>query len=306
MRYTKPPLTFEQQVCLLCKRGMVGDTEQMQQHLSTVSYYRLSGYWHPFRAHDDSFKPGTTFEEVWKRYTFDRQLRLLVMDAIESIEVAVRSELAHHHAIAHGAFAYADDPLSLPKLAPLQRVEFLERVADETQRSKEAFVQHFTAKYGDCHMHLPVWMIVEVMTFGTLLTFFRGSSHYVKQAVASKFGVPAKVFGSWLLTLNMVRNICAHHGRLWNRELGLKPLIPRREGYPEWYQPVRVQNNRLFCVLMICQYSLCKLNLLNNWLSRLDSLLQQHPDIPRASMGFPDDWRSSPIWKDLKGLKFDA
>lgn len=301
MRFEKPPLTIKQQADLLCQRGLVGDPDRMQQCLKVVSYYRLSGYWYPFRRSDDTFKPDTSFAEVWTRYAFDRQLRLLVMDAIERIEVAVRSKLAHYHATAHGAFAYATEPSSLPKLTSGDRTSFLERAEDETRRSKESFVKHFKAKYGDCHKHLPVWMMAEVMTFGTLLTFFRGSSHRVKQDVASEFGMPAKVFRSWLLTLNMVRNICAHHGRLWNRELGLKPLIPRPGKYPEWHNPVPVGNNRMFCVLTICQYCLRKLDSDSDWAWQLHSLLREHPDIPQLAMGIPDNWQDCPIWKGAQG-----
>ena len=99
MKYAKPPLTLEQQADQLLPRGMVGDRDVMIARLRSVSYYRLSGYWFPFRNADDSFKPGTSFEAVWNRYVFDRRLRLLVMDAIERIEVAVRSQLAHHHSL---------------------------------------------------------------------------------------------------------------------------------------------------------------------------------------------------------------
>lgn len=303
MRFEKPPLTIKQQVDLLCRRGLVGDTGRMQQCLKVVSYYRLSGYWYPFRRDDDTFKPDTSFSEVWRRYTFDRRLRLLVMDAIERIEVAVRSKLAHYHALAHGAFAYATEASSLPKLTFGDHASLLERIEDETERSKENFVKHFKAKYGDCHTHLPVWMMAEVMTFGTLLTFFRGSPHRVQQDVASEFYMPAKVFGSWLLTLNMVRNICAHHGRLWNRELGLKPLIPRPDKYPEWHEPVEVRNNRVFCVLTICQYCLHKLDSASDWAQELLRLLDAYSGIPLGAMGLPDNWQDCPIWRTVKKRK---
>lgn len=119
MKYTKPPLTIEAQVELLFQRGMEGDCDLMAQRLKVVNYYRLSGYWHTFRQPNDMFKAGTSFDLVWNTYAFDRHLRLLVMDAIERIEIAVRSLMAYHHAHEHGPFAYVDDPTSLPKLAPM-------------------------------------------------------------------------------------------------------------------------------------------------------------------------------------------
>ena len=89
MKYTKPALTFEQQADLLLTRGMTGDRAAVIQRLRVVNYYRLSGYWFPYRRLDDSFEPGTTFDTVWQHYVFDRRLRLLVMDAVERMEVAV-------------------------------------------------------------------------------------------------------------------------------------------------------------------------------------------------------------------------
>ena len=83
LKFTKPPLSYQQQAELLIGRGMViPDHDAMMRQLEAVGYYRLCSYWHPFKQADSSFVPGTSFETVWKRYVFDRQLRLAVMDAI--------------------------------------------------------------------------------------------------------------------------------------------------------------------------------------------------------------------------------
>lgn len=299
MKYTKPPLSFEQQADLLLKRGMQGDRSFMIERLQSVNYYRLSGYWYPLRLlNEDRFKPWVSFEMVWNRYVFDRHLRLVVMDAIERIEIAVRTNIAFYHAHDYSPFAYAEDPLSLPKLKPEGWENFQQRILEETKRSKDTFVKHFNKKYGDCHDHLPVWMIIEVMTFGTVLTFFCNASHKLKRNVASIFGLPSTVFENWLLTLNMIRNICAHHGRLWNRELGVKPFIPKYDQYPEWHEPVKIRNNRTFVILTICQYCLSIIAPQSRRAFRLDDLLNKQSEIPLKSMGFPDDWKENQIWKN--------
>ena len=79
MKYTKPPLTFEQQADLLISRGLIADKSTLITRLKSVSYYRMSGYLYPFRNPNDTFKPGTTLDRIWQRYTFDRQLRLSVL-----------------------------------------------------------------------------------------------------------------------------------------------------------------------------------------------------------------------------------
>jgi len=300
VKYVKPPLTLEQQADQLLRRGMAGDRDLMIARLRSVSYYRLSGYWFPFRNADDSFQPGTSFEAVWRRYVFDRRLRLLVMDAVERIEVAVRSQLAHYHSLHFGPFAYATDHGTLPKLTVKEHQDFLAHIEEETQRSRETFAVHFRKKYGDCHAHLPIWMACEVMAFGSVLTFFKGAHRKEKRAVADMFGLPDTVFGSWLLALHTIRNVCAHHGRLWNRELGVKPMIPLAADYPDWHKPVVVRNNRVFAVLTMCRWCLRRVAPQSRWADRLRELLQQCSGIPRDAMGFPANWEQCPIWTEPK------
>lgn len=140
-------------------------------------------------------------------------------------------------------------------------------------------------------------MVTEVMSFGSMLTFYRNSSRKVKTAVASKFGMPHRVFESWLLTLNTIRNVCAHHSRLWNREFGLKTIIPRLGDYPDWHTPVKVENKRIFAVLTICRHCLARVAPQSKWMERLEALLTAFPTVPMANMGFPANWKNCPIWQ---------
>src|SRR6266508_2779501 len=96
MEYPKQALTFEQQADLLISRGLIADRNLLINRLRSVNYYRFSGYLYPFRNSDDTFHSGTTFEKVWRHYTFDRRLRVIVMDAIERVEVAVRTQTVYH------------------------------------------------------------------------------------------------------------------------------------------------------------------------------------------------------------------
>ena len=295
MKYEKPALTFDEQADLLIQRGLLSDREELLGRLRSVSYYRLSGYWYPFRRPDDTFGPGTTLDAIWRRYTFDRRFRLVVLEAIERVEVCIRTELVYLLAHAQGPFGYLD-PASLPGLSSDRYTVFLEQLETECSRSREQFLNHFRQKYGDDHPHPPYWMVTELMTFGALLTLFRGSPSNVKKQIASRFGTTDRVFNSWLGALNGVRNICAHHGRLWNRELGYKPMIPT--GDVLWHDPVHVANNRVFGVLTILKYLLSDITPDTHWPARLSELLAEYPEIPLASMGFPGDWQLCPFWAD--------
>jgi abortive infection bacteriophage resistance protein len=300
MKYHKPPLTFEQQADRLLERGLVADRAELIRCLSEVNYYRLSGYWYPFRKPgEEAFQPGTTLNMVWDRYIFDRQLRVLTMDAIERVEVAVRTGVVNQFTLRHGAFGHLDRQ-HLPNINISRHRRMLEKIQVEQDRSHEVFVAHYNSKYTS-ETDLPLWIAAELMSFGTMLTLFRGSEREIKQAVAARYGISDDVLNSWLLSLNTVRNVCAHHGRLWNRSLGTPIMIPRGRKHPEWHDPVELGDHprRMFSVLSVLAYLVSRIAPRSGWKERLVYLWEnKHPQIPMAQMGFPENWKESPIWKD--------
>lgn len=226
MQYEKPFATFDDQVDLLLSRGMQGDKAVIRDHLVDVGYYRLSGYWHIFKQEDNSFKPETTFEKVWNIYTFDRQLRLIVLDAVERVEVYFRTQLAYELAKNTGPFGFLEQE-NLPRLNNQKYEKFIEKCKGKVAFSREPFIVHFRDKYGDSHDLPPYWMLVNTMDFGQMLTLYKGASVQIRNKLAKDLGLSARVLESWLVSLNTVRNICAHHGRLWNRVAGNRPMVPR-------------------------------------------------------------------------------
>lgn len=301
MKYEKPALTYEQQADLLLSRGLIAEKPILIERLKSVNYYRLSGYLHTFRERDangnalDRYRPGTDFSTVWQRYTFDRQLRLLIMDGIERIEVALKTKITYHFCIKHGAFGYLENK-NLPRLTQTKFEEFLEHIRQEVHRSKEDFVEHFFSKYGDSHEDLPLWMVIEVMSFGSLFTLYNGIAENELKTIAKEFDIPLPVLTSWVHTLYSIRNLCAHHCRLWNRELGVKPKIPRVDKYPLWHSPIETPNNRIFIILTIIKYMLFYIAPQSKWYQRFLKLLQNYPDIPLEYMGFPINWHNHSIW----------
>ncbi len=295
MEYLKPALTFEQQAERLIGRGLDDPRDELIDRLKAVSYYRLSGYLHPFLRADDTYRPGTRLDAIWRRYTFDRRLRLLVMDPIERIEVNVRTALVYELAHSSGAFGYTRAH-NLPGLDAQRFGKFMVKLGDAVHQSHERFVKHFQAKYGDRHSYLPVWMAAELWTFGMTLTVYRGVDKAIQKRIADRFGIPHDVLFSWLNALNAVRNICAHHGRLWNRELGVKPKIPHKNKHPRFHTPFPISANRIFGIVTICKDSLDAVASQSHWPDRLRALIAEYPDIPLNEMGFPDRWQDSAIW----------
>lgn len=295
MQYSKPPLTYAQQAQLLIGRGLLANAATLENRLQSVNYYRLSGYLYPFRNPDDTFKPGTTLDQVWRRYTFDRRFRLLIMDPIERVEIAIRTQLVYEHAHKHGAFGY-ENLATLPGLQPHEHSRFLDQMDQEMNRSPEVFVQHFKAKYGSNHQRMPIWSAAEILSLGATLTLYRAVEFHIQSAVAKRYGVAPTVLLSWLRAFHAVRNICAHHGRLWNRVLGVRPMIPRAQKHPDWHTPVSFTDERVFAMLTALKYMMNDIAPQSRWPDRLRELLNEYPDIPIANMGFPPNWDLCPIW----------
>jgi abortive infection bacteriophage resistance protein len=170
-----------------------------------------------------NFKPGSSFETAFNIYKFDRELRFLILRELEKIEVAVRAKMIYILSHSRGAFWYLD---SANFLNPVKHTETLSKIGLEYNRSDEEFIQAFSSKYSD--LLPPSWMMLEVSSFGILSSLY---SNLVpgrdKRAIANFFGLNDSILSSWLHSIVYLRNICAHHSRLWNREMRIQPVIPR-------------------------------------------------------------------------------
>lgn len=301
MRYEKPALSFDQLAELLLSRGMTGESAAVARYLATVCYYRLSGYWYPFRVEDpespgtrlDDFVPGTRFQDVVDRYEFDTELRSLVFQRIGRFEVRLRNQLAHEHSLDGGPFAYVDHPSTAPGMKPHDHSRFVSSIQRERERSKDGFVRHFRETYGGDHWNMPVWMATELMSKGVLRTWYENSPPEVRRRVAAYWRVHDTVLTSWIASLHVVRNVCAHHGRLWNKVLGIQPKIPRDR---IWHDPVEITGKRVFGTLTILQFAQDSPPVQDRLRDRLEEIFVAYPSIPLEQMGFPPGWRKSPLW----------
>jgi abortive infection bacteriophage resistance protein len=281
-------------VALLKQRGLtVTDDAEAADLLERMSYYRLSAYWHPFKRSDDTFDPAGSLNEAIRLYEFDRRLRLLVLDAIERFEVHLRTLIAYEIAHRGGPFAHEDPAAFQPNFGHQQWVADLHK---EASRANEKFTDHYKSKYRDFPV-LPIWMATEVMSIGCLSMLYRGIRPPVRQAVAVRFGVHDNVLESWAHVLTIVRNICAHHGRLWNRQLGIKPRMPYE---PKWVAIEEKSRGRLFGVLLILREVTSHHDAAApRWAADVERLIDEMVDSPRwmGSMGIPKAWRTHPVWK---------
>lgn len=303
--YSKTALTYAEQLQQLKIRGLIIEDEPKALHLlEVISYYRLSGYWYPLLADKQihQFKPNSTFETAFSIYKFDRELRLLVLRELEKIEIAVRAKMIYVLSHGLGPFWYLD---SANFSNPVKHADTLSKIGIEYSRNDEEFVKAFKNKYSDPMP--PSWMMLEVSSFGTLSSLYSylQPTRY-KRDIAQHFGLADKVFSSWLHSIVYLRNICAHHTRLWNREMQIQPIIPRNPHRPfinqtSYISPETGQslplNNKTYFILSMVIYLMNTINPKHSIQSQLKALLAKHPNIDTHAMGFPEAWQTETIWR---------
>lgn len=295
--YQKAPTTIREQIELLKARGVLIENQNFAEKvLESVSYFRFSAYLYPFRIKqsEEDYRQGTSFDLCWRYYRFDRKLRFVIMDALERVEVATRTAVANSMSLKYGAFFYRTaENFATP--TDYRRLERFNALLEEAlKESKEDFVRHFKKKY-DASNGLPIWMAAETMTFGNILTLFKLLKKRDKENISRTFGRDAATFESWLTCLNYVRNVCAHHARIWNRHMAVPIKTPHKS--PEWNEPAYpVTTDRIYSVLCVLKYLLDIIVPQSGWTQRLLGLLNDFPEIPRISMGMPRDFEKSSLW----------
>ncbi|WP_022901859.1 Abi family protein [Humibacter albus] len=311
--YEKPPLSVDQLVDRLAGRGLqIPDRDRAIRYLRHIGYYRLSPYTIPFRQNgsDHLVRKGTSFDDVLDLYVFDRALRLLAMDALERVEVAVRAALTDHMSTTYDNSHWYTDPTHF---RDRHRHAGLLRIVHETcedrlngtpDAGEDALVhrsalEHYLTTYGSPELP-PSWLMVETLTIGQLTSAYRNlRNRSDRTAIAASIGLTAPVLESWLQTYVRVRNVCAHHGRLWNVGLGVYPAIPNSPSI-SWLQapdtlPER-SRRRLYPVLISLQSVLDTASPRSSWAKRLHTLLISRSPTNRAGMGIPEHWAEDPFW----------
>lgn len=293
--------TYEEQLEILKNRGLhVADEKKALGYLRTIGYYRLSGYLYPFRQFDpknpknrlDSFIPNSSFEDVKKLYMFDKRLRQLALDALERIEIALRVNIAYtlgeHHPLAHKDARY---------FAPgFNHAEWLERYDNLVHREKETgFVKHHLQHYSD----LPVWAACEVWDFGTMSMLYKGMLNKDKDRIAKFYRLKeGRHLQTHLHALNFIRNVSAHHSRLWNRGITIKVSL-KGLADEEWKLLSIKKPFVYFCLMKRMLDVICPRT---EWGDRFLAVLDEFPDVENKAvssrdMGLEGNLRSWKLWQ---------
>lgn len=278
--YNKPFLSTQEQIEQLKVRGMLFDDEtKASDYLANLNYYRLSAYWLSFEKEHAThqFQEGTQFHRVIELYVFDRELRLLMLDAIERIEVSVRSRLAYELSQVYGSHAHLNSDVFYPADKYAQT---LSKLKSEIDRGKEPFLKHFKDKYEE--ELPPIWASVELMTMGQVSNWFSCiKRRQDRQRIAKHYDLDEKVLGSFLHHLTIIRNICAHHSVLWNKNLTVEFIIPAK--YQDKYNIH--ERRKLFNTFVMNEHLMGIISPKSSWYQRVENLIQKY-GIDTAMMGY--------------------
>lgn len=313
MKYLKPHLSISDQADQLIKRGLIAKKSDLENRLTDVSYYRLSSYWYPFRRQNpaggsvplDDLCSNTSLDLIWDHYIFDRQLRFLIMDAIERIEVSVKTRLVYSLTKTDGAFGYIS-PAIFDKQFMNKHSKWIARVRECVDRVKtmSPCIKHFFKKYGDNHTDPPMWIAAEAFDYGTMSRLFSYARRGIRQKVVNELGIPAPVLNSWLVCLNVVRNSCAHHEYIWCRAWINKPIIPRhnslwKSSISDSPSPSTFYRDGTGTVLVMCRHLLRIIAPTSEWHQRVEVLFNRFigKGIDYSKIGLPVNWLQHDLWK---------
>lgn len=304
----KTPSSIADQIALLKHRGMLFLDEQSAHHfLKNISYYRLKGYWWDMQDNIalHTLKPNTYFEDIIERYNFDRRLRLILFDAIERIEIALRTKMIYHLSLAYGSLWYLDstlfEPTSLPSNASVTiHQNTIIDLKKEFLRSQEIFIKDQRNRYPN--EDADSWKILEVASMGTLSKLYKNLKHQLpeKATIAKEMGLNLhSELSSWLEAITYVRNIIAHHSRLWSRNMVKIPIEKINNPKSDWLKGslLPVQRKKPFLILSSMIY-LCNEVTPNHQIkNKILKLFATAPNLPIYKLGFLNNWEKHPIWK---------
>lgn len=299
MIYEKKPFTIDQHILQLRGRGLTIEDEELAKHyLSHVSYYRLAGYWWSMQSDKENhvFKANSTFEDVVSLYNFDRELRIILFDVIEKIEIGLRTKLIYH-------LSHEFDPWWFQNVEIFQDtgalIETLVVIKEEIDRSKDTFIREHKKKYKDDLRFPPAWKALELTSFGSLSKLYGNLKNTIKSknTIAFELGAVNHTYlPSWLQSIAQIRNYCAHHSRLWNKNLPGTPKLLSKPPY-KWVTDVPSDTSKLYIHLCIMRYLLNIIIPDNSFSIKLQELLTKYPSVDPNALGIKPNWQNEPLWK---------
>ncbi len=273
--------TFDQQIDILEERGLIIDDHNLAKKvLENVNYYRFTAYLLSYKSGDENYKEGTLFQEIYSVYSFDKELRNLLSNILEEIEISFRTYIAYTLGKNYGPCGYKEADNFVNKGIHDTFIEYLKPLIGFN--SKKPFIRHHHIKYGG---EIPIWVATEVMSFGTLSKLYSNMKDDDIKYIKSKFcNLPNRLLKGWLESLTHIRNQCAHFGRIYNYNF---PTITIRKEYKEY----KLDNRKIFAYIIAIKYLIDDDKIWRNFFINLNTLIVKYEEyIDLELLGFPNNW----------------
>ncbi len=299
--FEKKPTTIGEQIDILKQRGLIILNEELVTDvLSHVSYYRLGEYWYVMQEDKENhiFKKDSKFEDVIKLYEFDRELRVLIFNVIERIEISLRTKMIYH-------LSHEFDPYWFlkPELFESNRewINTITKIEDEITRTKDVNIKNHFKKYG-IDSFPPSWKTLEQTSFGGLSKLYGNLKNNIKSKnlIAEEFGAVNHTYlPSWLKSITIIRNLCAHHSRLWNKNLPCAPKLLSKPPY-HWIKntPKEHEFKHLYIYLCIMKYLLDRIQQNSNLGKEIEGLLVKYNNVNLNALGIKENWLNEDLWQN--------
>lgn len=277
----QPPMTVNDQIDNLINKGLIiNDKDFARSFLNDVSYFRLiKAYSLGLKVKNGNYHKNVRFEDLVNLYLFNANLRQQLFAEIERVEVNLRCRLANYFCEKYGIFGYED--INNFNVTAKVHKAFLGEIKREIKRnSKSPFVRNFLDNYSV--PKIPLYALVELMSFGTLSKLYKNMKNEDKKAVAALFNAKYVYFESWIESIAYVRNFCAHYGRLYNSRLVKTPKL---------YKQYKVVNNRVFATILTLKHILPNDQHWHDFVKSINSLLVEYPNVNLSYIGFPNNWK---------------
>lgn len=218
----KKPLSFEEQINRLNTHNIqVTDKDKAREILSTVNYYRLTGYALPFRISPTTSdcKPRTSFDQVFSLYCFDEELRHILRKYLEYAEVYYKTQISHWFSLRKCSLPPHDQHYNRENY---YRKDFFDDIIKSFIRERDNFykdspiVKHHRDKYDG---KMPLWVMLDLLSFSNTSKLFNSMYVSDQEAIAKHIGVSVKTLTNHLHCLSVLRNKCSHGARLYDSKL---------------------------------------------------------------------------------------
>lgn len=317
--FKKPHLDINSQIRLLEERGLIlseEDREVLKNFLKYNSFSRITPYMRKFQYRSDKnhrFKEGTRLSDILDVYNFDRKLKLIVFEAIEQIEVSWRMQFSYGFSILENmqevnevgirTWWYEDSTFFKNVTNHAKNLEKIDLYITKSIKS-DPLIQNYNNKYNH-PVRPPSWMVFELMSIGSLVMFFKNiiSDLQPKRNIVHHYGLSlAGDFDNWSHCVSYIRNICAHHARLWDSIMyvKLKPPTSPMFAWPSMAHLTKENGEleqRFYPILCAIIYFVERTTPGTLFKSRIRNLIEDSGEKYKLQIGFPENWLHEDFWR---------